>query len=78
MLSSSELSRRLRLSRGAIINQLNNLQRSGLVVKRGRLYGVRSNSVLRTVEELESDVSKVFEKTKKVAKQIDEDFGMLG
>ncbi|KHO55616.1 MAG: hypothetical protein QT12_C0014G0009, partial [archaeon GW2011_AR21] len=24
------------------------------------------------------DVSKVFEKTKKVAKQIDEDFGMLG
>ena len=49
-----------------------------MVVKRGRLYGVRSNSVLRTVEELESDVSKVFEKTKKVAKQIDEDFGMLG
>jgi len=78
MLSSSELSRRLRLSRGAIINQLNNLQRSGLVVKRGRLYGVRSNSILRTIEELEADVSKVFEKTKKVAKQIDEDFGMLG
>lgn len=57
---------------------MNNLQRSGLVVKRGRLYGVRSNSILRTIEELEADVSKVFEKTKKVAKQIDEDFGMLG
>lgn len=77
MLSSSELAKRMRISRGAVINQLNNLQRSGLVVKRGRLYGVRSNSILRTIEELEADVNKVFEKTKKIAKQIDDETGIM-
>jgi len=77
MLSSSELAKRLGISRGAVINQLNNLQRSGLVVKRGRQYAVRSNSILRTIEELESDVDKVFEKAKKVARKIDEDVGIM-
>lgn len=76
MLSSTELSKRLGKSRGAVINQLNNLQRSGIIVKRGRLYGIRSKSMLRTVEELQSDVEKVFEKAKKVAKQIDKETGL--
>ena len=76
LLSSSQLSRTLGISRGAIINQLNNLQRSGLVAKRGRLYALRSNSMLHTIEELESDVERVFEKTKKAAKQIDKEFGI--
>lgn len=77
MLSSSEIAKRLKISRGAVINQLNNLQRSGLVVKRGRLYAVRSNSILRTVEELEADVEKVFEKAKRVALKIDEEAGLM-
>ena len=77
MLSSSELAKRLGISRGAVINQLNNLQRSGLVVKRGRQYAVRSNSILRTIEELEADVEKVFEKAKRVAIKIDEDAGIM-
>ena len=71
-ISSSALARRIGMSRGSILNHLGNLKQSGLIVKHGTLYSTRSNSLLRTVEEVESDVDRVFERLKRQARLIDE------
>ena len=73
--SSTDLAKTISLSRTATINQLNNMAKSGLVVKRGNLYGLRSKTLLRTLEEMESDVERIFERLKRHAKKIDAEMG---
>lgn len=70
-LSSTDVAERLDLSRGAAINHLNNLMRSGLIEKHGTRYFARSKSVLRTIEELEEDIERIFNTMKKTASLID-------
>ncbi|MDO8625409.1 MAG: helix-turn-helix domain-containing protein [Candidatus Diapherotrites archaeon] len=70
-LSSTAISERVLMSRGSVINHLNNLVRSGLVEKHGRYYVARSASVFQTIEELELDIDRVFERMKERARQID-------
>jgi predicted transcriptional regulator len=70
-LSSTAISERVLMSRGAVINHLNNLVRSGLAEKHGRYYVARSASVQQTIEELEDDIDRVFERMKERARQID-------
>ena len=74
-LTSTSLSKRLEMSRGSIINHLNNLQRSGLVVRQGRFYFPRSQSMLRTIEEIEEDIERIFQKMKKTALELDRELG---
>lgn len=73
-LSSSAIASRVDMSRGAVINHLNNLVRSGLAEKHGRYYVARSQSVYRTIEEIEEDIDRIFDKMKQRAKQIDAKF----
>ena len=75
-ISSSLLAEHVKMSRGSVINHLNNLLRSGLIVKQGRTYLPRSRSMFRTIEEIEEDIDRIFAKMKKAAKEIDEDFGI--
>ena len=75
-LTSSQIADRVKMSRGSVVNHLNNLQRSGLVVRQGRNYLARSRSVFRTIEEIEEDIDRVFQKMKKTAREIDEEFGL--
>jgi len=75
-LTSSELAEKVGMSRGSVVNHLNNLQRSGLVVRQGRNYLARSRSMLRTIEEIEEDIDRIFSKMKKTAREIDEEFGL--
>ncbi len=75
-LSSTELAERVGMSRGAVINHLNRLIASGLVVKEGRHYLPRSKSVLRTIRELEEDIDRIFSGMEKIAKKIDQEFGI--
>lgn len=75
-LTSSEIAERVKMSRGSVVNHLNNLQRSGLVVRQGRNYVARSRSVFRTIEEIEEDIERIFQKMKKTAREIDEEFGL--
>lgn len=75
-LTSTELADRVEMSRGSVVNHLNNLQRSGLVVRQGRNYLARSRSMFRTIEEIEEDIDRIFEKMKKTAREIDEEFGL--
>lgn len=76
MLSSTELARRVGMSRGAVINHLNNLITSGLIVRQGRYYVPRSKSVLRIIREVEEDIDRVFSKMERIAKKIDKEFGI--
>ncbi len=75
-LTSTALANKVRMSRGSVINHLNNLQRSGLVVRQGRFYLPRSRSMFRTIEEIEEDIERLFQKMKKTAREIDEEFGI--
>ncbi|MFH0954981.1 MAG: helix-turn-helix domain-containing protein [Candidatus Micrarchaeota archaeon] len=73
-LTSSAIAQRVNMSRGSVINHLNNLIRSGLIVHEGRFYVSRSKSVTRTIEEIEEDIDRIFEKMKARAKLIDRQF----
>lgn len=74
--SSTALAKRVKMSRGSVINHLNNLQRSGLIVRQGRFYLSRSPSMFRTIEEIQEDIERIFEKLKKTAMEIDREFGI--
>lgn len=75
-LSSTQIAKRVEMSRGSVINHLNNLMRSGLIIRQGRNYLLRSKSIFRTIEEIEEDIERIFTKMKKTAKEIDEEFGV--
>jgi len=74
-LTSTALAERIGMSRGAVINHLNNLLRSGLVEKAGRYYSARSRSMKRTIEEIEEDVERIFTQLKRAAEEIDTQIG---
>jgi biotin operon repressor len=74
-LSSTALAERIGMSRGAVINHVNNLLRSGLIEKSGKFYSSRSRSMKRTIEEIEEDVERIFFQLKKAAEEIDSQIG---
>ncbi len=71
-LTSTALANRVSMSRGAVINHLNKLMRSGLIVREGRYYVSRSKSMARTIEEIEEDIDRIFEKMKQRARLLDQ------
>ena len=76
-LTSTQIALHVRMSRGAVINHLNNLSRAGLIVRSGRQYSIRSRSIYRTIEEIEEDIDRIFAKMKKAALEIDEEMGIV-
>lgn len=77
LLTSTELAERINMSRGAVINHLNNLQRSGLVLKEGCRYMARSKSMFRIIKELQDEIDLVFKRMEKTAKDLDEEMGLF-
>lgn len=75
-ISSTELAQKINLSRGATIHHLNNLQAAGLVIKQGRNYFARSRSMVRTIQEVEADIKRIFDRMEETAREIDKAFGM--
>jgi len=73
-ISSTQLALLVDMSRGSVINHLNNLQEAGLIERHGRLYKTRSSSMFGTINELEADVMFVFQQMKKIAMEIDKEF----
>ena len=73
-ISSTQLSELVEMSRGSIINHLNNLQEAGLIEREGRFYKTRASSVSGTIDELEADVMLVFQQMRKIAQEIDKEF----
>ncbi|MEK6902341.1 MAG: ArsR family transcriptional regulator [archaeon] len=75
-ISSTDIATEIKLSRGAVIHHLNNLQLAGLVIKDGRLYFARSRSMVRTIQEVEADIQRVFARMQQTALEIDRAFGL--
>ncbi|MBD3388537.1 MAG: ArsR family transcriptional regulator [Candidatus Altiarchaeales archaeon] len=70
-LKSDDLADIVGKSRGAVVNHLNKLISSGLVVRRGTRYEMRENTLHNTIAEMRRDMDRIFEDMEKVADEID-------
>ena len=70
-LNSTDLSKLTGMSRGAILNHLENLMESGFVFKYGKEYFLREKSFEKIVDLIEKDLLRTVTKMKQYAKLID-------
>lgn len=75
-LTSDEIARRTRLSRGTVIHHLNKLMSSGIVVNERNKYILRMDSLEEMVEHIKRDADEAWGKLREVAKDIDEKLGL--
>ncbi len=71
-ITSKELNKKLNIPRTTIIYHLNRFISSGLIVRRGRKYYLRSMSMEETIAELQADVLREFNKLLEFAEKFDE------
>jgi predicted transcriptional regulator len=71
VLTSTTIAQRIGMSRGAAINHLNKLHNSGLITKGGKYYFMRQRTMVGIIEEIEDDISHLFSRMKRIAKEID-------
>jgi len=69
-ISSRDIMELSEVSQAAVIYHLNLFQRSGLVIKDGRMYYLRGHSLEQTLEEIEGDMHMRFEHLKSIARRI--------
>ena len=71
VLTSTVIAERIGMSRGSVINHLNNLVNAGLIEKGGKYYFTRHKTMEGIITEIEDDMLHVFSRMKRVAKEID-------
>ena len=71
VLTSTTIAQKLGMSRGSIINHLNNLLKAGIIEKGGKYYFTRHKTMQGIIAEIEDDALHLFSRMKKVAKEID-------
>ncbi len=60
------------VTQGAVVYHLNTYRRSGLIVKEGRYYYLKRQTLDRTLEEMEYEMLRHFQRMRKLAKLMDE------
>lgn len=75
-ISSSEIKLGKDVPRSTIIYHLNRLVESGLVVRRGRKYYMRAQELSASIEEIEYDINREFQRMIDIAKEFDRMFEM--
>jgi predicted HTH transcriptional regulator len=75
-ISATELAGRRGDPRTSIAYHVSKLVDMGLLTREGRGYRLRASTLLRTVEEMERDVFRIFVDMKMVARAIDEALGL--
>jgi len=75
-LTSEELTELVEPTIGSVIYHLKKLMKAGLVVKLDSTYELRMNSLLKTIEEIEKEISMTLADIKKVAEDIDNKVGL--
>ncbi len=72
--TSKELNSRLETPRTTVIYHLNRFIYSGLVVRKGRRYYLRAMSMESTLEEMQADMTREFQRMMSMAEKLDEMF----
>jgi predicted transcriptional regulator len=70
--TSKELNDKLEIPRTTVIYHLNRFIGSGIVVRKGRKYFLRSEDMESTIEELQADMMREFSKMLEFAERFDE------
>ena len=70
-LRSDELSDKVGKSRGAIVNHLNKLMDSGLVIRRNNRYELREKTLSNTLHEMQADMLRLMHDMEEIAEKID-------
>lgn len=70
-ITSKELNITLEMPRSTVIYHLNRFIYSGLVIRRGRRYYLRSTDMVSTMEELQSDMQREFNRMIEFAETLD-------
>ncbi len=69
--TSMELKRKLEIPRSTVIYHLNRFIYSGLVIRKGRKYCLRSKDMAGTIEELQADMLREFGRLMEFAQRLD-------
>lgn len=75
-LTSDELAEKVGLTRGTMIHHLNKMMKSGLVIFHEGSYKLRERSLKNTVEEIQRDLTRLFENLLEVAESLDRTLGL--
>ncbi len=70
--TSKELNYRLETPRTTVIYHLNRFINSGIVVRKGRKYYLRSSDMVGTLQELQADMEHEFQRLARVAAEMDQ------
>ena len=70
---SVEISGRCHVSQGAVVYHLNTFMRNGVVIKQGRYYYLKRARLDNTLDEMEAEMLRRFERMKRIARLIEEE-----
>lgn len=70
-ITSKALNAKFEMPRSTVIYHLNRFISSGLVIRKGRKYYLRSNDMASTIEELQADMLREFQRLTEFAEQVD-------
>ena len=73
--TSKTLNKKLSVPRSTVIYHLNRFIYSGLVIRRGRRYFLRSNDMVSTLEDLQVEILQEFRRLMEFAERMDEIIG---
>ncbi|MBN2517848.1 MAG: helix-turn-helix transcriptional regulator [Candidatus Altiarchaeota archaeon] len=74
--TSTEIAEELKLARGTVLFHMKKFYSSGLVARApGRRYILRESSLEETIEDMMRDSERIFERMRKIASEIDKEFG---
>ncbi len=76
-LNSDEIALRSNLSRATVIHHLHKLIESGLVIPYENRYLLRVDNLESLVKELKKDIIRSFEDLQDIAKELDEELGLI-
>jgi len=76
LISSDELAHMCHLSRGTTVHHLNKLMMTGIVIKQGKRYLLRVQTLSSLVNEIKKDLERLFLDIKESAEIIDKDLAL--
>ena len=74
--STRDMMEKANVTQGAIVYHMNSFMRSGIIIKQGRKYYLRSQTLTHTIEDIEQDMVRMLSRMRKIAKLLEDDFRM--